>query len=414
VEQSSGIGVVRRLVIAECVTRLGDAVTVIALPLTAVLVLGSSPAELALIGAAQAIPILLMSIPAGVWVDRRARRWPLMVVADLARGALLASIPVAAATGFLSIPYLAFVAFAASVCGTVFDVSFAGWVPRLLSGDRLHLANARIELARSVAQVGGVALGGALVSLISAPVALLADAVSFVASGALVASMRGHEPAWAPPAARGTIRRELSVGVAFVARQPLVRATVATAGINNLTRSIAMAVAILYLVDVGRLSPAEIGVAFALGNSGYLIGAVIARRLSRGLGMGWVMQLGVGLFGPSMLVFALAPAELAGVAFSGMVFAHGIGIAIHSVNYITMRQILTPGHLLARVAAVNRLVIFGAIPVGTVIGGLVAEAFGLRTALVLGGIGLCAGAVPYLIVRVTRLRTMEELVPAEA
>src|SRR5687767_10823969 len=130
----AGIGVVNRLLFAEGITRLGDAITMVALPLTAVLVLGSSPGELALIGAAQALPILLLSIPAGTWVDRRARRWPILVVADLVRAALLAAVPLAAIAGVLSVPLLAAVAFAASVCGTLFDLSFAGWVPRLLSG----------------------------------------------------------------------------------------------------------------------------------------------------------------------------------------------------------------------------------------------------------------------------------------
>lgn len=401
---------------AEAISRVGDAVSIVAIPLTAVLVLDATPAELALLGAAQALPILLLSIPAAVWIDRRSARGPVLIAADLARAAVLLVVPLAAAADVLSLPLLALVALAISAVGTIFDLAYAGWVPRLLQGDDLHRANARVELARSVAGVAGPAAGGALIAALTAPVALLADALSFVLSALLVASLRGAEPVPTAegPATRTRIATELAAGVRFIAGQPLVRAVVATAGINNLARSVAMGVAILYLVDVARLGAAEIGIVFAVGNSGFVIGALGSRRVTARLGMGRTMQLGVGLFGPSMLFFALAPPEWAGPAFALMVFAHGLGIAIHNVNQVTVRQTLTPDHLRARVAGVVRLVIFGAIPVGTVIGGLIAEYAGLRSALVVSGVALLLGSVPYLGVRITRLRSIDELAPSAA
>jgi predicted MFS family arabinose efflux permease len=178
------------------------------------------------------------------------------------------------------------------------------------------------------------------------------------------------------------------------------------------SRSIALGVAVLYLVEVGGLSAAEIGAGFAIGNAGFLVGSLLSRRLSRRLGMGPTMQAGIALFGPSMLAFAVAPPALAGLAFTAMLFANGFGIAVHNVNQVTVRQILTPDHLRARVAAVFRLLVFGAIPVGTTIGGLVAELAGLRAALVLSGIGLCLGSAPYVLVQIRRLRVIEQLVPA--
>jgi len=400
---------VTRIVLAEGITRFGDAITTVALPLTAVLVLDASPAGLALLGVAQAAPILLLSIPAGVWVDRRARRWPLLIAADVGRAVLLCLVPLALALDVLSLPLLAAIALAMSVCGTFFDLAFAGWVPRLLAGDELHRANARIELARSASAIGGPASGGALVALLSAPVALLGDALSFVGSGLLVYSIRRAEPERLAAPPRGPTRRELSAGLRFIAGQPLLRAITATAGINNFTRSVAMAVAILYLVDNARLSAVEIGIAFALGNAGFAFGALVARPLTRRIGMGSTMQLGVGLFGPSMLVFALAPVQWAGPAFALMLFANSFGIAIHNVNQVTVRQLLTPDHLRARVAAVFRLVIFGALPVGTAVGGLIAQGFGLRAAFLVSAVGLAVGSVPYLLVRVRRLRSVDEL-----
>lgn len=401
--------VVRRLFAAMAVSFTGDAVTLVALPLTAVLVLDATPGELALVGAAQAVPIFAFSLPLGAWVDRGRRRWPLLVAADLVRAALLVCVPLAALAGVLSLPMLAAIAFLVSTASTLFDLSFAGWLPRLLGGDDLHRANARVELARSAAQVAGPATGGALVSVLTAPMALLADAASFVASAALIGSIRRAEPVFAPAVARRSLGAELVAGAAFLARQRFVAAIVATVTTNNFSRSVAMGVAIFYLVESAGMGPAAIGLAFAVGNTGFLVGALVARPLTARLGMGRTMQLGVSLFGPSMLVFALVPLSLAGVAFSGMLFAHGFGIAIHNVNQVTVRQLLTPDWLRARVVAVTRLAGGGAIPLGTVLGGVIAEVVGVRWALVAGGVGLAAGSVPYLVVGVRRLRTVADV-----
>jgi hypothetical protein len=333
----------------------------------------------------------------------------MLVAADLLRAALLACVPLAAPVGVLSLPLLAAIAFLVSSASTLFDLAFAGWLPRLLGGDELHRANARVELARSAAQVAGPATGGALVSVLSAPMALLADAASFVASAALIGSIRRAEPGFAPAAERRSLGAELVAGAAFLARQRYVAAIVATVTTNNFSRSVAMGVAIFYLVDAAGMGPGAIGLAFALGNTGFLAGALVARPLSARLGMGRTMQLGVSLFGPSMLAFGLVPVSLAGVAFTGMLFAHGFGIAVHNVNQVTVRQLLTPDWLRARVVAVTRLAGGGAIPVGTVLGGVIAEVAGVRWALLAGGVGLVAGSVPYLLVGVRRLRTVADV-----
>ena len=391
-------------------TRIGDAITLVALPLTAVLVLDASPLELALIGAAQALPILLLTLPVSAWVDGQSRRWPIIVAADLGRAGLIAVVPVAALLGILSIPLLAAIALLVSAAGTFFDLACASWIPRLVSGDALHRTNARLELARSSAAATGPVLGGYLVGVFSAPLALVGDAVSFVASAVLVASVRQDEPeAATAPATSG--RSQLLAGIRFIAGQPVVRAITATAGINNLTRAIAMSIAILYLVDVAGLSAPAIGLAFAVGSSGFVVGALASRPLTRRLGVGPTMQLGVGLFGPSMLLFAVAPADVAGGAFTAMSFAHGFGIAIHNVNQVTLRQLLTPDALRARVAGVFRLVIVGAIPVGTVLGGVLGEVLGLRAALLASGAGLLLGSVPYALLRVVNIRSLSQ-VPA--
>jgi MFS family permease len=412
-EPSVPPSLVSRIVTAVTVTLTGDAVTLVALPLTAVIVLDASPGELALVGVAQALPILVLSIPLGAWVDNRAGRWPLLVASDLVRAFLLVAIPVAAATGTLTLPILVAVAFLLSCGGTVFDLAFAGWIPRLVSGDALHRANARIELGRSGALVVGPMLAGAIVAVFTAPIALFVDALSFVGSAALVGSLRKSEPVFSPDRTPRRFKDELTAGVRFLAHQRIVAAVVSTITINNFSRSIALGVVVLYLVEGAGMGPAAVAIAFAVGNSGFLVGALVARRVTARLGMGSTMQVGVAVFGPSMLIFALAPPVFAGPAFAVMLFANGFGIAIHNVNQVTVRQILTPDRLRARVASVIRLLGFGAIPVGTLVGGLIGELIGLQAALLVSGLGLLAGSLPYIVVRVARVRTIDSLVPSE-
>jgi MFS family permease len=394
----------RRLFAAELVTRTGDAVTLIAYPLTAITLFDASAGDLALIGAAQGLGILLVSLPAGSWVDSLPRRWPVMVAADLARAGLLAVVPLAALAGLLSMPMLVVVAFLASAVGSLFDVGMASWVPRLLAGDDLHITNARLEMARSGSAMVGPAVGGWLAAVLGPATALLADAASFVGSAGIVLSLRRLETALA---GSGPVRwrSSLTDGVRFVIGQPIVRAIVATAGTNNLFRAVAMGIAILYLTDTG-LGPVAIGLAFGVGHAGLLAGAVLSRPLTRRLGMGHSMQAGVALFGPSMALFALAPAALAGPAFAVMVFSHGLGIGIHNPSQVTLRQVLTPDGLRARVAAVTRIVIMGAMPLGMVLGGIIGELVGLRAAIMVSAAGLVLGSVPYLLVGIGRISAL--------
>jgi len=301
---------VTRLFFAGAVTLTGDAVTLVALPLIAVVVLHVPPAELALVGLAQALPILLLSIPLGTWVDRRTRRWPLLIASDLARAGLLVIVPLAALAGMLSLPLLIAIAFLMSCAGTVFELGLAGWIPRILSGDALHKANARIELSRSGALVGGPMLAGALVAVLTAPIALLADAASFLGSAIIIGSARRAEPRFDPDPTPRLIRDELTAGAAFLRQQRLVAAVASTITINNFSRNVALGIAVLYLVDSAGMGPAAVALAFGVGNAGFLVGALVARRVTTRLGMGPTMQLGVALFGPSMLLFALAPPYL--------------------------------------------------------------------------------------------------------
>jgi hypothetical protein len=391
---------------------MGDAVTVVAIPLIAILVLGAGPSELAALGAAQILPILLLGLSAGAWVDARPRRRPVMVAADLARAAVTVSVPVAWAVGAHTFAHQWLALLANAALGTLYDVGFAAYVPRMVGWSRLVPANARLEASRSAAQVLGPGFAGLLLSVLTAPLVLFVDALSFLLSATFLGTTRSAEPTTdAPHPTLGgghaaTRRATLLAGVAFIRREPHLRAITATAMTNNLSRSIAMVVLLLFLVRDAGIPADRVAFGFALGNSGFIVGALVASAAARRLGIGRAMTWAVSLFGPGMLLVAAAPVDLAFPAFVAMLFLNGFGIAVHNVNQVSVRQAVTPDELRARVAAASRVLILGALPVGTILGGLLGETIGLRGTIWVAAAGLFVGALPYRITRVGRLREL--------
>lgn len=239
------------------------------------------------------------------------------------------------------------------------------------------------------------------------------DALSFIASGLLVSTSPGREPTvdqGPRPIGSAAVRQEMLAGVRLALREPHLRAITATAMTNNLSRSIGTVVIVLFLIrDVGA-SPESIGLGFALGNSGFVVGAVLAPRITQAIGIGRAMRLGVGLFWPGMLALGIAPVDLALSIFTVMLFMNGLGIALHNVNQVSVRQAVTPDHMRARVAAASRLLILGAIPAGTLVGGVLGEGIGLQPTILVAAFGLFLGSLPYRLSGIGSLRVL----PAEA
>ena len=225
-------GAFMRLWSAETVSQLGSQVSAVALPLVAIVVLHASAFEVALLGTIEMLPFILFSLPAGAWIDRLRRR-PILVAGDLGRAVLLGSIPVAALLGLLGMPQLYVVGFLVGTLTVLFDIAYQAYVPSIITPDRLLDANGKLEVSRTIAQSAGPALGGGLVGLLTAPIAIAIDAVSFLASGLLVLAIRDREPAPrdGEPAAsdgvRPSLRREIAAGLRFVGREPSLRAIAA-------------------------------------------------------------------------------------------------------------------------------------------------------------------------------------------
>jgi MFS family permease len=396
---------------AASVSLVGDAVTRLALPLVAITMLDASPLEVGILGAAQLGPFLLIGLPAGAIIDRIERVLQLMVIADVVRAALILSVPLAYAAGALSLGHLYAVAFATGVFTVFFDNASSAYLPSLIERQLLVDGNSKLELSRSGAQIAGPGLAGALIELMSAPVALVADALSFLASGALIARIRrpARVAAERPKGLRiGALGREVVEGARYLFRHPYLRAIALTTTTANFFRSALVAVLLVYLVREADASAGAIGLAFAVGNVGFLTAVLVVPAVTRRFGLGRTMRMAVSAFGPAAALVAVAPARWAVIAAAVMVFVDSFGIGLHGVNQVSLRQAVTPERMRGRVAATLRLGMFGTMPLGTLLGGALGTFAGLRAALCVAAAGMFLAAVPYAVSSTGRLTVLPE------
>jgi predicted MFS family arabinose efflux permease len=372
-----------RLWCGSAVSLLGTQVSGVALPLTAVLVLGAGPWEMGVLNAARWLPYLLLGLVAGVCADR-VRRRPLMVGTDLARAVLIGSLPLAAAAGVLRFEQVVAVAFGMGVLSLVFEAAYQAYLPALVPRAALVEGNSKLELARSSAQVVGPALAGGLVQLVGAPFALLFDAGSFVASAAALGRLEAPE---APPGAaaggRRALRHELAEGVRWVFGHPLLRPIV----LNNVSRMLAAgatgAVYVLYATRHLELPPGVFGLVLAAGGPGAVLGALTAPALIHRLGPGPLLVATFAAEGfVALLVPAAAVVPAAPVLLAGAQCAIWYVLTAGSVAELSLRQTVTPRRLQGRMNATMRSLNWGTVAGGALAGGALAERVGLTATLV--------------------------------
>ncbi|PWU54147.1 MFS transporter [Micromonospora globispora] len=356
-----------------------------ALPLAALTALDAGATGVAGLTAATTLPYLLLGIPAGAIVDRLPRR-AVLVVADLARAGLLASVPLAWAVGLLSLAQLVLVALLAGCATVLFDVAYFAAVPAVVPAGRLAAANARLEATRAIGQSAGPGIAGVLVGALGAPVALLVDVASFVASALFLAGtprLAGRRTGGA-----GGMWRDAAGGVRFVLRDPVVRALTLCSGLTNLWHAGFLAMLLVYAVRELRLPAATVGVLIAGANVGYLLGAAVAGRARSRLGVGRAITAAAVLQAGAALVLLRHPAWIAaGLAVSA--FASGL----YNVNAVSLRQAATPSGMLSRMTATSRFFIWGTMPLGAVLGGALTGLLGAAPYLGLASVGMAAAAL---------------------
>ncbi|HUS13972.1 MAG TPA: MFS transporter [Chloroflexia bacterium] len=395
----------RRLWAGQSVSQLGSQITLLALPLTAVLALGATPVQMGILGAAEAAPWMLFGLFAGAWVDR-VRRRPVLIGADLGRAALLASVPLAADWHLLGMEWLYAVGFLAGALNVLFEVAHGAFLPTVVPRSDLMAGNSTLQASISVAEVAGPGLAGALVQALSAPVAIVLDAVSFLVSAVFVSLIRTPEAAPAPGKGRNMVR-EVREGLGVVRGSPILRWLVLFGISSNLFFAMNQAVRVLYVSRDLHLAPALVGAIFAAGSVGGLPAALLAGRMARRFGIGRTLVTAQTLICLGAVLFPLAeePRLAALLLVAGMILS-GLGAIIYIITVGSLRQATTPDRLQGRVSASMRFISRSAVPLGMLIGGLLGEQLGLRTTLIVAAVGTVAGPVLVLLSPVARLHEL--------
>lgn len=390
----------------ETISAFGSQITALALPLVAVSTLHASPFAMGVLSALSTLPILLFGLPAGVWVDRQERR-PILLSTNLGRAVALGTIPLAALLGFLVMPLLFIVAFVTGTLSVLFDTAYQSYLPSLVPRDALVQGNSRFEASRSTAQVAGPAIAGFLVTALTAPLTIALDALSFVLSAVSISLIRVPRVERTDQGERRHLLKDMTVGLRFVATHSLLRILVGITCISNLWSGAIFSQRILFMKAVLGLSPALIGILLSVGGPSALLGVLITGRLSRRLGIGRTIIFGSILFtvGDFCLGLAAGPLPLVIVLAALFHALVGIGSPLYNITAISLRQALTPDHLLGRVVASARVVAVGSLPLGALIGGALSELIGPRALLLTASAGMLIPLAWLILSPLASLRT---------
>jgi MFS family permease len=379
-----------RLWAALSVSLMGTEITALALPLLAALTLEASAFEMGVLAAAGQVPFLLFSLPAGAWVDRLPRR-PVLIATDVASAVLLLSVPLAVPFGGPGFTHLCMVAFGVGTMTVVAEVAHYAYVPSLVGREHVTEANSRLQVSYSASAAAGPGLAGALIQLLTAPLAVVADAASFLVSAVLLRSIRRPEPP-PEPSARLPLRRSIVDGLRMLLGHPLLRAIIVVSVPIAFFTAGFLAIYVLYATRELELSPATIGLIFAAGGVGAVTGAMLARRAADRFGVGPAMIGGWFLAAAGTLLVPLAAGPTATVVvILGLAKAfEGITDTVANIHQWSLRQIVTPDHLSGRVTAGHRFAVYGAAAAGALAGGALGSVVGLRGALFVCALGALA------------------------
>lgn len=387
-------GEFRKLWVSEAISQIGSQVTFLALPLTAVLTVDATPGEMGLLTAMSSLPPLLFGLPVGVAVDRRRRR-PLIIMSDVGRAGVLSAIPAAWLLGILTIEWLYVVAFVTGTLSLIAGLAHGALLPAVVPTDQLVDANGKLALTSTVAEVGGPTLATSLIQFFSAPVAIAADAASYLLSALMLSRMRTKEDRGSGVGAHGRYWPDMVQGVRLALGEERLRALVGTRVLLNFFNAMLEAVFVLYIIQELGIAVGLIGIIFSIGGIGFLAGAVMPARLARRIGVGASMVLGIATVALSDLIVPLAvgaPVVVMGLLV-GAQFFFGIGLTIFNVNGASLRQALVPHAFLGRVGATVRVLAEGMTPIGAIAGGFLGSAIGLRETLILAACGELLAAV---------------------
>ena len=380
----------RRYWSAQTISMFGDQVSAIALPLTGVLVLHASAAQMGYLTAIEWLPSLLFALHAGAWVDRRGHRRATMIVADVGRALLLLSVPVCYGLGVLTLGQLYAVAFAAGTLSVLFTVSDATLFVALVDAGRYVEGQSLVYGSRALSFVGGPSAGGLLVQALSAPLALVADALSFLGSAFFLGRIRPAEPPTA-----GREKGALAAGLKFILRSGIVRASLAAVAVINFFNLMFFALFLLYATRSLHVRPGPLGLVLGVGAVGGVLGSVLTRRLAAKIGIGWAYVVGCVVFPAPLMLVPLAggPAPVVLAMLFGAEFLSGFGVMVLDISIGSIFAAVIPDHLRSRVTGAFQAINYGTRPLGSLTGGALGALLGLRPALWIATAGGALGFV---------------------
>ncbi len=384
-------------------SEIGSRITREGLPLTAVLVLAATPAQMGVLAFLGGIATLVIGPLAGMAADRYRLR-PILIAADLGRAALLGLIPLLATASALRLWHLYALAAAAAVLTVFFDVGYQSLLPSLVRRDQLLEGNNKLTLSATTAEIVGPGMTGFLIQALSAPRAILLDALSFVASALSLAFIRRPEHKPARPEHEPMLA-ELTAGFRHLAGDPLLRPlALRTAGFS-LSMGTFAALYVLYAISVLRLRPAVLGLVIAVGGVSAFAGALIAQRLGRRFPLGGILIACAAGHGATALLVPLArPPAAAAALLLGASQLGDLAYSVYAIHELTLRQSIVPGALLGRVNAAMQMLFRGLLPIGSLAGGILASATSVRFALLLSALGALASVLFLIVSPVRRLR----------
>ncbi len=386
----------RQLFLGDTISQFGTQLTVLALPVLAIRVLDASAFEMGLLATFEFLAFLVIGLPAGAWVDRW-RKQRVLVANDLLRAVAIGSLPLAWALDALTLAQLLAVALVIGVCTVFFDVAYQSYLPDIVEPHQIAEGNAKLQATQSVAMVGGPALAGGLIRLVGAPLTLALDAVSFVGSALFIRRIR-HVDTPPPRHERRPLLVEIREGLSFVLRHSLLLRITACTSLGNLFNSMTGALLVLFALRQLGLDAGQLGLAMGVGSVGGLLGALSTTRVTAVVGEGRAIPLSALLFIPAASLMPLAGTVIAPmVAVTASSFVMSFAVVLYNVTQVSFRQRLCPRPLLGRMNASIRFLVWGTMPIGSLLGGVLGQVLGVREVFWLGLAGAVVATLPVVL-----------------
>lgn len=373
---------------AETVSVFGSQFYLLAMPLAAVIVLDASASEMGILFALEMLPFLLFGLLAGVLADRRGRR-SIMIVCDFGRAVVLAAIPVSWYFDVLTWPVMYAVAFTAGAFTAFFDIAYQAYLPVLVKRSDLLDANSKLETSRASSQVAGPSIAGLMVNALGAPLALAGNSISFLGSAVFLLRVKKKEIVQRAEVYKSVLS-EIKEGLHIVFSNKMLRGIAGCTATANLFGSMSYAILMLFMESTLEIDPGWIGAIFAVGAMGAVVGAVGSSRVVSALGLGKTIVVSALLSGFPIFLMVLAYPGNALLVLMPIWFVNGVLMVLYNVNQVSLRQSITPDNLQGKMNATMRFLVWGVFPVGGLLGGILGETVGLRTTIIISGIGTLA------------------------